>query len=68
MLAQSYTFNSFGNLTASVGAFTNPFQFTGRDFDSESKIYHYRMRYYDPNIGRFLNEDPLGFQGGDSTP
>lgn len=25
---------------------------------------YYRARYYDPNIGRFLREDPTGFQGG----
>ena len=25
---------------------------------------HYRARYYDPNTGRFLSEDPIGFHGG----
>jgi RHS repeat-associated protein len=32
---------------------------------SETGIYQYRMRYYDPNAGRFLSEDPTGFNGGD---
>jgi RHS repeat-associated protein len=32
--------------------------------DSETGLYYYRARYYDPAAGRFLNEDPLGFMGG----
>ena len=59
-LAASYVYDSFGNLTASSGTITNPFQYTGREFDSESGLYYYRARYYDPVIGRFLSEDPLG--------
>ena len=36
----------------------NPFQYTGRDFDSETGLRYYRARYYDQNVGRFLSEDP----------
>jgi RHS repeat-associated protein len=39
----------------------NPYRFTGREWDSELGIYFYRARYYDPEIGRFLSEDPLRF-------
>jgi len=39
--------------------------FTGREYDSETGLYFYRARYYDPAIGRFISEDPIGFQGGD---
>ena len=67
VLANSYTFDSFGKLTASTGTLVNPFQYTGREFDPETGIYQYRMRYYDPNVGRFLSEDPLEFNGGDSN-
>jgi RHS repeat-associated protein len=28
------------------------------------KVSHYRARYYNPNTGRFLSEDPIGFAGG----
>ena len=63
-LANSYVYDSFGNLTASTGTVTNPFQYTGREFDSETGLYYYRARYYDPTSGRFLGEDPLRFVGG----
>ncbi len=63
-LATSYVYDSFGNLTASTGTIANPFQYTGREFDSETGLYSYRARYYDPNIGRFVGEDPIAFRGG----
>jgi RHS repeat-associated protein len=62
--AETYTYDSFGKVTASSGSLTNPFQYTGREMDPESGLYYYRARYYDPNVGRFLNEDPLGFAPG----
>jgi len=43
----------------------NPFQYTGRDYDPETGLRYYRARYYDPNAGRFLSEDPIGFDGND---
>ena len=63
-LAQTYTFDSFGKLTASSGSLTNPFEYTAREFDPETNLYFYRARYYDPSVGRFLGEDPLGFEDG----
>ena len=63
-LAASYVYDSFGNLTASTGTVTNPFQYTGREFDSETGLYYYRARYYDPNAGRFISEDPIHITGG----
>jgi RHS repeat-associated protein len=65
-LAQTYTFDSFGNQTASTGSLTNSFRYTGREFDPESNLYYNRARYYDPQAGRFISEDPLGF-GGNGT-
>jgi len=63
-LAQTYAFGSFGKQTASSGSLTNPFQYTGREFDPETSLYYYRARYYDPSAGRFLSEDPIQFGGG----
>jgi RHS repeat-associated protein len=63
-LSNTYRYDSFGNLTASSGSITNRFQYTAREFDTETGLYHYRARYYDPSSARFLSEDPIGFVGG----
>lgn len=39
--------------------------FTGREYNDETGLYYYRGRYYDPGLGRFISEDPIGFKGGD---
>ena len=38
-LAQTYTYDSFGNQTASSGSLTNFFRYTGREFDTETGLY-----------------------------
>ncbi|MGH9746012.1 MAG: RHS repeat domain-containing protein [Candidatus Acidiferrales bacterium] len=63
-IANTYTYDSFGNQTASSGSITNRFQYTAREFDSESGLYYYRARYYDSSAGRFMSEDPVGFSVG----
>ena len=60
-LAQTYTFDSFGKETASSGSLVHPFQYAGREADSETGLYFYRARYYDPAAGRFISEDPVRF-------
>jgi RHS repeat-associated protein len=62
-IANTYTYNSYGNLNASTGSLVNPFQYTARESDSETGLYYYRARYYDPTTGRFLSEDPIRFAG-----
>ncbi|WP_161491656.1 RHS repeat-associated core domain-containing protein [Sedimentisphaera salicampi] len=39
----------------------NPYMFTGRRYDSESGLYYYRARYYNPALGVFHSRDPLGY-------
>ena len=66
-LIQHYSYSSFGKLlkiTDSVGTditttplINQPFTFTNREYDSESKMMYYRARYYMPEIGRFISED-----------
>jgi RHS repeat-associated protein len=58
----TYTYDSYGNTTTSATV-ANPFRYTGREFDTEAAMYYYRARYYDQNVGRFLSEDPIGFDG-----
>jgi len=42
----------------------NPYAYTGREYDT-SELYYYRARYYDPQLQRFISEDPIGFMSGD---
>ena len=66
------TYDVYGKATVRNSAGTtqgssyvgNPFLFTGREFDLESGMYHYRARAYDPEAGRFLQRDPLGYVDG----
>jgi RHS repeat-associated protein len=39
--------------------------YTGREIDAESGFNYYRARYYSPEIGRFISEDPIDFAGDD---
>jgi len=59
--AATYAYDSFGNPATSTSASpANPFTYTGRDFDAKSGLYYYRSRYYAPDQGRFISEDPIG--------
>jgi|GEM_PF-1737301 len=61
----SYEYDSFGRLLVADETVDNPFTFTGREHDAETGLYYLRARYYDPQTGRFVSEDPIGFAGGD---
>jgi len=39
--------------------------YTGREIDVESGFNYYRVRYYSPEIGRFVYEDSIGREGRD---
>jgi RHS repeat-associated protein len=43
----------------------NRFLFTGREFLPGLRLYDYRNRLYQPELGRFLQPDPKQFAGGD---
>jgi len=63
-MAQSKTYSPFGRGLTATGTSGNTLGYTGREFDGASGLYYYRARYYDPEVGRFLSEDPLGFEAG----
>ncbi len=65
-VVQRYEYDSFGAITYTQEAtFKQPYTYTGREYDDESGLYYYRARYNDSKIGRFISEDPIGFNGGD---
>jgi RHS repeat-associated protein len=58
-----YSYEPFGNTTASGAVSSNTYQFTGRENDGDG-LYYYRARYYAPGLQRFVSEDPRGIGGG----
>jgi RHS repeat-associated protein len=59
----SYTYDPFGVTTSSGQANGSSYRYTGREADAAGLIY-YRARYYKPSLGRFISEDPIGFDSG----
>jgi RHS repeat-associated protein len=59
-----WTYEPFGNVVSgpAAGSFTR-YTYTGRELDSDTGLMYYRARWYDPQVGRFLTEDPIGFDG-----
>ena len=41
-----------------------PFLFQGQYYDYETGLAYNRFRYYDPELGRYISEDPIGFLSG----
>ena len=60
----SYAYDSYGQLTQTQGTLSQPYAYTGREYDPESGLYHYRARAYDPTNGVFLQVDPIEFRSG----
>ena len=43
---------------------TQPIRFQGQWHDEESGLYYNRHRYYNPQQGRYISQDPIGLRGG----
>lgn len=57
------TFLDGGGTVISASAESNRYTYTGREWDQELHLYHYRARMYDPVAGRFCSRDPIAFEG-----
>ncbi len=72
-VVESYRYDAFGAPSffgrdgkgAVSSSFNNRFLFTGREYQATFGIYEYRNRAYHPGLGRFMSEDPKGFDAGD---
>jgi len=66
-IASAYDYDSYGNILVQLESVEQPFLYTGREYDPATELHHYRARYYDANMGRFIQEDPIGFNGEDNN-
>lgn len=60
----AYEYDGFGKISQTQGALEQPYGYTGREYDAESGLYYYRARAYDPQLGTFVQSDPIGFYSG----
>ena len=64
--AALYRYDPFGNNLTTIGtiAATNHYRFSSKLIHAPSTLYYYGYRFYNPNLQRWLNADPIGEAGG----
>ncbi len=71
-MVEKYHYTAFGEVTivdinneqirqSSIG---NPWRYANKRFDPESGLYAFGLRYYQPDLGRWITEDPAGLTDG----
>jgi RHS repeat-associated protein len=76
-IVAKYLYDAFGNTLSSAGSMAqqNLYRFSSKEVQPNSGLIYYLYRYYDPNLQRWPNRDPLeesgfqllGFSVGNST-
>jgi RHS repeat-associated protein len=61
-----YLYDSFGNTLGMWGSLAagNTYRFSSKEMDARTGQYYYGYRWYDPNLQRWLNRDPIQELGG----
>ncbi|HVS83943.1 MAG TPA: RHS repeat-associated core domain-containing protein, partial [Pyrinomonadaceae bacterium] len=63
-LVEQSVYDSFGN---STGSTRTRYGYTGRERDADTGFLYYRARWDESQVGRFMSEDPIGFESGDNN-
>ncbi|WP_239551401.1 polymorphic toxin-type HINT domain-containing protein, partial [Paenibacillus elgii] len=61
-----YTYDIWGNPLSTSEQVPQPFRYSGEFWDSSTNLQYLRARWYDPSVGRFINEDT--YEGDISNP
>ena len=60
--------DSYGRVRKHSGNLCDcPWRYQGQFEDEETGLYYNRFRYYDPNVGSYLSQDPIGLAGNNPT-
>ena len=54
----------WGDTTSDVSGIVLRYRMASEELDQETGLYHLGARYYDPQMNRFLSEDPAGIASG----
>jgi RHS repeat-associated protein len=71
-LVERYSYTAYGTLgiydasgtVRTTSTYANRYTYTGREYDPDLNLYHFRARWYDPATGGFISRDPLGYVDG----
>src|SRR6266516_4387408 len=65
-MVATYRYDPFGNPISLSGglAGANVYRFSSKEIHVKSSMYYYAYRWYDPNLQRWLNRDPISEYGG----
>ena len=63
-IAQRLEYDEFGRVLQDTAPGFQPFGFAGGLHDTDTGLVHFGARDYDPEIGRWVNKDPIEFEGG----
>ena len=65
----SYRYDPFGNTISMSGSLANAntYRFSSKEMHVKSELYYYGYRFYDPSLQRWMNRDPLGEMGFESS-
>ncbi len=66
-VVNQYSYDPHGNILSRQEQIPQSFKYVGQYgvMAEPNGFYYMRARYYDPQVGRFVSEDPSGFEGGD---
>jgi RHS repeat-associated protein len=62
-MVASYRYDPFGNTISSSGTLASANRFSSKEIHVNSGMYHYGYRFYDPNLQRWINRDPISERG-----
>lgn len=65
-MVANYRYDPFGNIISYGGSLmiANVYRFSSKEIHNNSGLYYFGQRFYDPNLQRFINRDPIGELGG----